>query len=116
MKLHHLALLMFTMPAFAVETPLQTTGTIYVHARLVTPPCQPKVTEYSGVNHNNFASSQLNISFTHCVDTKQVYRQLPFSLKLGNESFVLPKYLVNHTIFLSMPANNSARRLEIDYD
>ncbi|MBQ0270563.1 hypothetical protein ABN306_11835 [Providencia huaxiensis] len=115
MKLHHLGLWMLAMPIFVGQAQSQTTGTVFVHARLVAPLCQPKVTVQRGVSHINTPIYQFNISFAHCLNAKR-YKRLPFSITLGQTMLSSSRSLIKDSLILSVPENNSARRLELNYD
>lgn len=115
MKLHHLGLWMLVMTIFVEQAQSQTTGTVFVHARLVAQPCQPKITVQRGVSHINAPIYQFNISFAHCLNANR-YQRLPFSITLGQTMLSSSRLLIKDTLELSVPANNSAHRLELNYD
>ncbi|MTC50415.1 hypothetical protein GKR59_12285 [Providencia alcalifaciens] len=121
MKLYHFGLsLMFAMPTLAA-TPsqndsLQTTGTIYVNARFVITPCQPKVTMTRAVNHINEPAYQFNVSYAHCITSSYNQAWSPFTLKFSGQQYVVSKPPANKSLTFLLPAENSARRLEMIYD
>lgn len=121
MKFYLLGLsLMLVMPALATtpsqSSPLQTTGTIYVNARFVTSPCQPNVTMTRVTNHADETAYQFNMSYVHCITN--TYRQAwsPFTLKFSGRQYVFSKPPKNKSMTFILPAENSARRLEMIYD
>ncbi|EPG7579220.1 hypothetical protein [Providencia rettgeri] len=116
MKLHHLALWILAMPAFSAELPLQTTGTLYVHARLVTAPCQPKVTIQRDVSHVNSTVYQLNVSFIHCLPTAYNQTWSPFTLKFAGQRYLASTLNTSKNMMFSLPTGRSTHRLEMIYD
>ncbi|WP_265694513.1 hypothetical protein [Providencia rustigianii] len=121
MKSYHFGLsLMFAMPALAATSSqvdlLQTTGTIYVNARFVISPCQPKVTMARAVNHTNEPVYQLNVSYIHCVTRSYNQAWSPFTLKFSGQQYVVSKPSANKSTTFLLPVESSARRLEMIYD
>ncbi|CAG9411502.1 hypothetical protein [Providencia alcalifaciens] len=121
MKLYHFGLsLMFAMPVLA-ETPsqpslLETTGTVYVHARFLITPCQPNVTMTRAVNHVNEPVYQFTVSYAHCATRTYNQPWTPFTLKFAGQQYVFSKPQANKSMTFLLPAENSARRLEMIYD
>ncbi|MGF7481907.1 hypothetical protein [Providencia sp. SP181] len=116
MKLRYLALWAFAAPIFAQSTAPVTTGTVYVNARIVTAPCLPKISLKLNETTLLAQTYQLEMNFSHCNQLAKRHAWVPFTLKLGAEKHVLAQPLHNNTFLLSIPANNTAQRLEINYD
>ncbi|MEQ5317490.1 hypothetical protein ABN239_10655 [Providencia vermicola] len=116
MKLGYLALWVFAVPAFAQSTAPVTTGTVYVNARIVTAPCLPKISLKLNETTLLAPTYQLEMNFFHCRQSTQQHTWVPFTLKLGTEKYVFSQPLRNNAFLLSLPANNTAQRLEINYD
>ncbi|WP_375084002.1 hypothetical protein ACE2AL_03860 [Providencia sp. SKLX074055] len=116
MKLRYLALWAFAVPTFAQSTAPVTTGTVYVNARIVTAPCLPQISLKLNENTLLVQTYQLEMNFSHCRSLAQQQTWVPFTLKLGAKKYVLSRPLHNNAFLLSIPANNMAQRLEINYD
>lgn len=116
MKLRYLVLWALAIPALAQSTAPVTTGTVYVNARIVAAPCLPKISVKLNENTLLAQTYQLAINFSHCRQLTQQQTWVPFTLKLGAQKYVFSQPLRNNAFLLSVPANNTAQRLEINYD
>lgn len=116
MKLGYLALWAFAIPSFAKSTAPVTTGTVYVNARIVTAPCQPVISLKLNESTLLAQTYQLEINFSHCRQATQPHAWVPFTLKLGMQKYVFSQPQRNNAFVLSLPANKTAQRLEINYD
>ncbi len=116
MKLGYLALWAFAIPSFAKSTAPVTTGTVYVNARIVTAPCQPVISLKLNESTLLAQTYQLEINFSHCRLSTQQHAWVPFTLKLGMQKYVFSQPQRNNAFVLSLPANKTAQRLEINYD
>ncbi|QPE18338.1 hypothetical protein IMQ36_04110 [Providencia rettgeri] len=116
MKLNYLALWAFAIPIFAESAVPVTTGTIYINARIVTAPCLPDISLKLNESTLIAATYSVKMHFSHCSKPIQKQAWAPFTLKLGNNQYVLTQPRRNNTILFSIPASNKMQRVEINYD
>lgn len=110
MKLYHLGIWIFTMPALAASIESLTSGVIYVKASIVVIPCQPLVITQLDTHSIYSQTGQFNVSVAHCQSW------LPFTLTLDSKKHVLTNPPQDSSVLLPISPNHPKSLLEIHYD